>query len=271
VRAFGEEGQRTLAGLRVAVIGLGGTGSHVAQQLSHLGVGAFLLIDPDAIELTNLNRVVGASPDDVGRSKVDVARDMILRINPAARVQAEQGDVCDAATAARLLDCDVFLSCTDSHGSRSVMSQMAHQYALPGIDLGVAIQAGPRGVSHISGRVQMLTPGLPCLLCTGLLDSELVRRDLLTDAARAADPYIMGAPTPQPAVISINGSAASLAVTMLLSAVAGVPVAARNQQLRLELGVVRRVEAAAQAGCPVCSPAGAQLAGDRWPRPGRHT
>lgn len=269
VRAFGEEGQSRLARMRVGIVGLGGTGSVVAQQLAHLGVGAFLLMDPDVLERSNRNRVVGARPGDVGRPKVEVARDMILSINPDACVRALRGDVRDVATARELLDCDMFFSCTDSHGSRAVLTQFACQYRLPGIDVGVAIHAGAAGVSHIAGRVQMLGPGLPCLLCAGILDPEAVRRDFLTDAARAVDPYIMGAATPQPAVISINSTASSLAVTMLLGAVTGVPVAARHQRLRLESGVVSHVEVTPQARCPVCSPAGASGRGDEWPLLGR--
>ncbi len=269
VRAFGETGQHRLRALRIAIIGLGGTGSVVAQQLAHLGVGSFLLIDPDVVERTNLNRVVGATPADVGRSKVQVAQRMINAINPEAEVDARQGDVRDGETARLLIDADAFVACTDSHGSRAVLTQVAYQYLIAGVDVGVAIHVGASGVSHISGRVQMVAPGLPCLVCCGVLEPEAVRRDLLTEQARAADPYIVGAAVPQPAVISINSTASSLAVTMLLSSVTGVPVATRHQRLRLEAGVVTRVEAAAQPECPMCSPSGALAQGDTWPKPGR--
>jgi len=269
IRAFGEDGQAHLANLRAAVIGLGGTGSVATQQLAHLGVGSMLLIDPDQIEPTNLNRIVGARASDVHRAKVDVARDLVLAVNPAAVVEAIQGDVRDASIIRRLLDVDIFLSCTDSQGSRAALTQLAYQYLVPGIDVGVAIHVGPTGVSHVSGRVQMLAPGLACLLCAGVLDPELVRRDLLTDEARAADSYIVGAAVPQPAVISLNSVASSLAVTMLLSAVTGVPVATRHQRLRLEAGVVSRVETAPAPSCPWCSPRGALARGDSWPAPGR--
>jgi molybdopterin/thiamine biosynthesis adenylyltransferase len=269
VRAFGTDGQRQLAALRVVVVGVGGTGSIVAQQLAHLGVGNLLIIDPDTVEETNLNRVVGARPADVGRPKVDVSRDMVVGIHPEAKVEALRADVRDRSIARRVLDADVFFLCTDSHGSRAVLAQVAYQYLLPGFDVGVAIYAGAGGITHVSGRVQMLAPGLPCLLCCGVLDSEAVRRDLLTEEARAADRYIIGAPTPQPAVVSINGAASSLAVTMFLSAITGVPYGARNQRLRLESGIVSRIEATPRADCPVCSPRGALARGDSWPMPGR--
>lgn len=267
VRAFGADGQRTLTGLRVAIVGLGGTGSIVAQQLAHLGVGSFLLFDPDHVEATNLNRVVGTKPSDVGRPKVDVATEMILSINPAAHVEPHVADIRDSCTARALLGADVVMGCTDSHGSRLVLVQTAYQYFVPLIDMGVGIQAGDAGVSHVSGRVQMIAPGLPCLMCTGVLDPAAVRRDMQTDEARAADPYVQGALVPQPAVISINGTASSMAVTMLMSAVAGIPLASRHQRLRLETGVVTRIDASPVDDCPVCVASVGM--GDTWGRPGR--
>src|SRR5262249_44306305 len=66
VRAFGVEGQARIGSTKVAVIGLGGTGSLVTQQLARLGVQRFILVDHDVVETTNLNRLVGAYPDDVG-------------------------------------------------------------------------------------------------------------------------------------------------------------------------------------------------------------
>src|ERR1700733_9960366 len=80
VRALGAAGQKHLESLTVAIVGLGGTGSIAAEQLAYLGVRKFILIDPDRIDLTNLNRVVGALANDIGRLKTDVAADMIARI-----------------------------------------------------------------------------------------------------------------------------------------------------------------------------------------------
>ncbi|HEY2445031.1 MAG TPA: ThiF family adenylyltransferase, partial [Rhizomicrobium sp.] len=73
VRAFGREGQSRITALRIGIVGLGGVGSLVSQMLVHLGIRKFLLIDPDVVEESNLNRVVNASGTSVGQSKVDVA------------------------------------------------------------------------------------------------------------------------------------------------------------------------------------------------------
>jgi molybdopterin/thiamine biosynthesis adenylyltransferase len=267
--AFGSDGQRRLESLHFAIVGAGGTGSVVGQQLAHLGAREFTLIDLDLVEESNLNRLVGATDSDVGRTKVDVLKDLIATVQPRANVRAIRGDICDAGIARSLLGCDFFFCCTDSEGSRAVLNQFAYQYWVPGIDLGVAIRVRKEQVTHISGRVQMLTPGQPCLLCTEVLDPEQVRRDLLTDEARARDRYIDGAFVPQPSVISINSTAASLAVTMMLAAVTGVPVGTRNQRIRFEAGIVSRVTVDSRASCPVCSPLGALGRADSFDPPGR--
>src|SRR3546814_2730124 len=106
VRAFGAVGQARLALLRILVVGAGGTGSVSLQQLAHLGAMDVIVIDPDCVEATNLNRLVGATPADIGKPKVHVARRMIEAINPDARVEAIVGDIVDAEQAARIAGCD---------------------------------------------------------------------------------------------------------------------------------------------------------------------
>ena len=115
----------------------------------------------------------------------------------------------------------------------------------------------------------MLAPGLPCLVCQNLLDPERVRQDLMTPAQRAADPYIVGAEVPQPAVISLNGTVASLGVTMMLSALAGLPISSRHQIVLFHKGVVRSASSTPQPTCVVCSRKGALARGDLYPLPGR--
>lgn len=269
IRAFGSEGQAAIHSLRVGIVGLGGTGSVVAQQLAHLGVGHLLLIDPDNLDPSNLNRVVGATPQDVGRSKVEISSRLVKEIGPSIAVRAVKGSVYFQKIARELLDTDFFFCCTDTQGSRAVLTQFAYQYRLPCIDVGVSLLANDGRISRITGRIQMLSPGLPCLTCLSLLDSEAVRRDLLSDAERKADPYIVGAVEPQPAVISINSVVASLGVTMFLAAVTNIPMEARYQIYRGDSGVVNNIIGDVQPDCVVCSSRGADGRGDSWTLPGR--
>jgi len=263
VRAIGRQGQAILATLRVGVVGVGGIGSIVAQQLTHLGIGSLLLIDDDVIDQTNLNRVVGATLGDVGRPKVAVMKASVSQMGAGTtKVSTECGSVLDEDVARRLLATDFVFICTDNHASRAVLNQMAHQYRVPMIDIGVQIDAESGRLRAITGRVQMLAPGLACLLCSGVLDSSQIRVELMTPDQRKADPYVVGEPVPQPAVISINGTVASLAVTMFLSATVGFPSDARRLIYRATDSALRRLPTEPAPGCIICSDQGAAGRGD---------
>lgn len=269
LRAFGPEGQRAIGKVRYLVIGAGGTGSATLQQLAYLGAHDVTIIDPDRIEATNLNRLLGAVPGDVGQFKAEVARENFLAINPEARVEAIVGDIVDELQARRITGHDLVFLCTDSHASRAVVGQAAYQFLVPAIDMGVSISVRGGAVTHLTGRVQMLTPGLPCLTCTGALDCEQIRREMLTPEQRAADPYVIGGHAPQPAVVSLNSTVASLAMTMMLGAVTSIPADARFQYYDGRSGKVRPTAAAMREHCVVCSADGALARGASWSLPVR--
>ena len=196
VRAFGSAGQQALQRLRIAIVGLGGMGSLVAQQLVHLGVRDFILVDPDTLESTNLNRVANAMPADIGRPKVEIAERYIHSVAKDATVVRVQGDVTRISIARELLNADLICGCTDSHGSRAVVQQVSYQYLIPCIDMGTTIAVRNGRVTHIYGRVQLLAPGLACFTCSGLLNGSEVRHDMMTPFERQADPYLQGAASP---------------------------------------------------------------------------
>jgi hypothetical protein len=86
-----------------------------------------------------------------------------------------------------------------------------------------------------------------------------------TDAERLADPYFIGAQVPAPSVMSINGTVASLAVTMFMAVLTGFPSNPRHLLYNVVAGSLRSVTARADAECFVCSPSGAFGRGDSWP------
>ncbi len=269
VRVFGPEGQAIIQRAKVAIVGLGGTGSIVAQELAHLGVSDFILVDHDVADETNLNRLVGATQENVGQRKVDVAQRMISKVNPSAKVQVIAGDVADIDVARSLVGCDAIFSCTDSHASRAILNQLAYQYLIPLFDVGVGIVAKEGVITHVAGRIQMAAPGLPCLICAGVINSNAVRIELQSEVHRAADPYITGHHEPQPAVISLNGTVSSMVVTMFMAAFAGLPMPTRLQYYNGLLGTVRGATLRADASCIVCSRSGAFARGDTWSLFGR--
>ncbi len=270
MRLFGREAQARLASLTVGIVGLGGTGSFIANELAHLGVQRFLLLDPDTVESSNLHRIIGGEPTDAeGTPKVNVAARSIRRIRPNAKVEAICASVLLQKYVRELTSVDSIFACTDSHGSRYVLNQLAYQFLIPVFDVGVAIAVSNRRLSHVFGRSQMLAPGLPCLTCLRTLDPEQVRRDLMSDFERQRDPYVIGDMAPQPAVVSLNGTVSSLTVTMFLAAYTGLPLEARHQLYDAVRGMVRPVAGQVNPTCVTCSSDGAFARGDSWPLPGR--
>ena len=85
---LGDEGLRRLDEATVLVIGLGGVGSSCAEALARGGVGGLVLLDRDVVTPSNINRQALAFHSTVGRGKADVMREMVLDINPEARVTA---------------------------------------------------------------------------------------------------------------------------------------------------------------------------------------
>ena len=134
IALFGIEGQKKIAASRVGIVGLGGLGSHLAQQLAFLGVSEFVLIDHDLITQSSRNRAIGATSADVDKSaKVDVAKRMILEIDPEAKVVCHPVKLEKAREA--LVDRTVVFGGVDSDLARLQLTEIASTNKLPYFDL----------------------------------------------------------------------------------------------------------------------------------------
>jgi molybdopterin/thiamine biosynthesis adenylyltransferase len=198
---LGEDSASVLDACRVAIVGLGGGGSHIAQQLGHLGVGDFLLTDPDFVEETNLNRLVGATQEDVGKgaSKTSVAARVIAGVNPRVRIwtEMERWQMCGTA----LRSCDAIFGCVDSISEREQLETAARRYLIPYIDLGMDVHR-VNGEYIVGGQVALSMPDGPCLRCMGIVN----------DRALELEAQQYGAAGGRPQVVWTNGVLASLAV-----------------------------------------------------------
>lgn len=258
MRAIGASGQQTLNGLRVGIIGLGGTGSAIAEQLVRLGVRDLVLIDPDQVERTNLSRLWGTLRTDVGRPKVDVITNHLRTIAPAVAVRAIQGTVVRQQVLQELRGRDLIFACTDNHWSRAIINRFAHQYLVPAVDMGVRLDARGGRVSAVGGQVSLVGIGLSCLRCSGLIDGDRVRAEATPAADRdrlAREGYIQGLDDPEPSVISLNTTVAGMAVTTGLSLFTPLLGGPSPLQLRYDAtrGIVFPVDARHNPGCDVCS------------------
>jgi hypothetical protein len=198
---LGDNSDDDLRTVAAGIVGLGGGGSHIVQQLAHIGVGRFHVFDSQTIEDTNLNRLVGATRRHVEARtpKTEIARRLIKSIRPGAEVHVHSVPWQSAANALR--ECDVVFGCVDSFAGRNELERQLRRYLTPYIDIGMDVHAvGDEFM--VSGQVVLSLPGRPCLWCCGVLTEARI-------AEEAAD---YGAAGPRQQVIWPNGVLASTAV-----------------------------------------------------------
>jgi molybdopterin/thiamine biosynthesis adenylyltransferase/rhodanese-related sulfurtransferase len=111
-------GQRRLKAARVLLIGAGGLGSPLALYLSAAGVGTLGLVDFDVVDVTNLQRQVLHGTKDVGRSKLDSARDRIVDVNPFVHVETYETRLTSANALEIFRDYDLVVDGTDNFATR---------------------------------------------------------------------------------------------------------------------------------------------------------
>lgn len=225
IRAFGGDIQHVLHQLCVAVVGCGGTGSAVAEQLVRLGVRRFVLIDPDRLSDSNVTRVYGSRPGDVGRQKVEVLGDHLRGLSSEVVIQQLPSKITVERTARVLIDADVVFGCTDDNAGRLVHSRLASFFLTPVIDCGVILTSGQDGhLEGIHGRVTVLHPGGACLVCRGRIDLARAAAEALTPQEhriRAGEGYAPDLPGVEPAVVSYTSMVAAQAVGELLERLVG--------------------------------------------------
>lgn len=225
VRAFGPAIQNALGALHMAVVGCGGTGSAVVEMLVRLGVRRFTLIDPDVLTESNLTRVYGSYPHDIGREKVNVLGRHIVTVAPDAAARLVKGMVTSESVARRLLDCDVVFGCTDDNAGRLVLSRLASYFLVPVIDCGVLLSSGKAGqLTGIDGRVTTMVPGQACLVCRDRVDLRRAASELMTPEERTRlvdEGYAPALGAVEPAVVAYTSLVAATAVSELLERLIG--------------------------------------------------
>jgi molybdopterin/thiamine biosynthesis adenylyltransferase len=227
IAAIGGTGQRLLGGLTVAIVGLGGIGSIVARTLAYEGVQRFVLIDPDLVQYSNLNRLDGATLWDAffGRKKVAVLWREIRRINPRSQVTVIPHTVHNPRSLAALVGVDLIVGCTDNHASRLYLNEVSAAFLKVYIDVGTGITAENGSVLQAGGRVTVVVPGDGCLLCARAVNTRAAAFELLPEKERhqaRGRGYVDGDEVPAPSVMSLNQTLASIGVTELKALVTGI-------------------------------------------------
>lgn len=153
---FGKEGQQRLHDSRVMIVGAGGLGSPVAYYLTAAGVGTIGIADGDRVELSNLQRQILHSSLDLGRPKVDSAREKLSRLNPNVKIKTYQ-EFLTAETAPEVFrDYDFVLECSDNFQTKYLVSDAC-------VAVGKPFSLG--GIRMMGGQTMTHVPGSACYRC----------------------------------------------------------------------------------------------------------
>ncbi|MEK6272839.1 MAG: ThiF family adenylyltransferase [Actinomycetota bacterium] len=253
---FGAVGQKLIGEANVGVVGLGGLGSHIGQQLAYLGVLDYVLVDADEVTESSLNRLIGASVDEVGTKKVAVAARLIQTVQPEARIVPVEALLPAEEAFEALADRSYVFGCLDEDPPRQQLTDFTTQRGITYID--TASDVFPEG--EYGGRI-VTAKGHGCLFCLGEIDQEELRRAGMSPDQRRADDEIYGVSRDAlaeagPSVVSLNGVVASLAVDEFMVDVTGMGEPVRFINYRADQRTVGRRAAEPEPRCPYCS---------RWP------
>jgi molybdopterin/thiamine biosynthesis adenylyltransferase/proteasome lid subunit RPN8/RPN11 len=225
VRAFGGAVQQAIGDLRITIVGCGGTGSAVAEQLVRLGARNITLVDPDTLSESNVTRVYGSTLADVGRLKVEVLGDHLQRISEKTTIERVCGKVTNEATARRLVGADVVFGCTDDNAGRLRLSRFSSFYLAPVIDCGILLDSDGSGqIRGIDGRVTILHPGAACLVCRDRIDLNRAAAEDLAEAEHerlVKEGYAPALSGVEPAVVAFTTAVAAASVAELIERLVG--------------------------------------------------
>lgn len=226
IRAVDVIGNERIRELEIVVVGAGGTGSPAAEALARMGVRSVTIIDPDQVDTpSNLRRLVGSVPEDLRsrRPKAEIVARHLNALGLGIEAVPVVADVRSEHAARRLMDADLVVATTDTHSSRALINQVAFQYWVPTVDVGVRVGRDIAGaVSGMPVEVRLLLPDAGCLWCTDTLSPDRIREENLPpeERARLADEgYVQGDPGPAPSLAPLNQMASSVALVTALRVV----------------------------------------------------
>jgi proteasome lid subunit RPN8/RPN11 len=224
VAAFGPAVQGLLSTLHVGVVGCGGTGSAVAEQLCRVGVGTLSRFDGDKLDSSNVTRVYGSRIRDAGQNKVDLLMRHLEEIGLETKIIAYPRNITVEEVAKELRSCDLVFGCTDLEAPRALLVQLALRYLIPVFDVGVKISSEQGTIRDITGRVTTLLPGEACLFCRGRISADRIRIEQLAPEERrrlVAEGYAQELDVRNPAVIMFTTSVAAQALMEFMHRITG--------------------------------------------------
>jgi molybdopterin/thiamine biosynthesis adenylyltransferase len=227
LREVGGPGQQKLKAARVLIVGAGGLGAPASLYLAAAGVGTLVLVDPDHVDRSNLQRQVLYADADIGRAKVDVARERLLAINPDIAVRGLTEALSTENAHELVTGFDLVLDGTDDFATRFAVNAACVSAAIPLVSGAIGRWTGQVGVFHSRPCYRCLVPDIP------------------PDAETCSAVGVVGA------LAGVIGSMMALEAIKLIVG-AGEALAGRLLIYDGLAGQTRTVKIGADPECPVC-------------------
>lgn len=224
----GGPGQQALKRARVLIVGVGGVGTPAALYLAAAGVGTLGLIDDDVVGLSNLQRQIAFSTDQIGRPKTAAASERLKGLNPHSEIIAFEERLTSQNAVKRVSEFDIVLDGTDDFETRLLVNAAC-------IETGKPLVSGALG--RFGGQVGVFT-GRPCYQC--------LVPEIPADAETCARVGVIGA------LAGIIGSMAALETIKIITQ-AGQPLDGRLLIYDGLAGAARTARIAPDPHCPVCA------------------
>ncbi|MFN3584789.1 HesA/MoeB/ThiF family protein [Phenylobacterium sp.] len=227
LREVGGPGQQKLKGASVLMVGAGGLGAPASLYLAAAGVGGLILVDPDEVDRSNLQRQVIYAEEDLGRPKVEAAADRLAALNPHVFVAGHNGAF-GPDTADRLVEgVDLVLDGTDDFGVRFCVNEACVRHGKTLVSGAIGRWTGQVGVFGRQPCYRCLVPEIP------------------PDAETCTAVGVVGA------LAGVIGSMMALEAIKLITG-AGDPLAGRLMIYDALAAETRTVRVAGDPACPVC-------------------
>lgn len=229
---FDIQGQERVSRARVLIVGVGGLGSPVALYLAAAGVGHLVLVDHDRVDVTNLQRQIAYTSDDVGRAKVEAAAAHLQRLNPQVRITPLAERLEGETLQQQVAQADVVVDASDNFPTRFALNAACVRYAKPLVS-GAAIR--------MEAQISVFThdqPDRPCYRC--------LYKDEPGPADACSQSGVLGP------LVGIIGSMQALETLKILSGI-GTSLGGRLLLLDAQHLEWRTLRLRRDPDCPVCS------------------
>ncbi len=270
IRLFGESLQSNLSTMTIGIVGAGGLGAILIEQIMRLYPHKIIIIDKDYVEMSNLNRLTNATLSDAHNHtpKVEVAKQAVLSNNPNQTIAVINGDFLEEENQAIFKECDIIFGASDSIAVRYAINQLVVAHGIVYIDCGTGGILENNRLKHVGGQITLINPCQNfCLYCSNLFNkqdamSELVDEDEYNRLDNQG--YMKGADIIAPQVYALNMLIASTAVWLFMRIVSGEEMDFHGIAIDAKTFSMYywKDKDHNNSDCPICGESGTTMMGD---------